>query len=109
MTKEDQFEVLWKCYPRRVGKGNARTAFAKAIKKTTLETMLEAITKYVANKPAWQDYKHPASWLNSEGWCDEWEPQQARAPIAAVTTAGRYQSREEYLAAEKRREERSFL
>ena len=97
MTKEEQFEAFWKSYPRRVAKGAARSAFVKAIKKTTLEAMLEAVTKYVAMKPEKIDYKHPATWLNGECWDDEWEPAQSKAP-ALKTSADRFQSREEYIA-----------
>jgi hypothetical protein len=78
MSKEQQFEAFWKSYPRRVAKGAARKAFDKAIKKTTLENMLKAITEYVAKKPEKIDFKHPATWLNGECWDDEWEPAQAR-------------------------------
>lgn len=78
MTKGEQFESFWKSYPRRVAKGAARKAFDKAIKKTTLESMLKAITEYVAKKPEKIDFKHPATWLNGECWDDEWEPVQAR-------------------------------
>lgn len=78
MTKEEQFEMFWKSFPRRVAKGAARKAFDKAIKKTTLENMLKAITEYVAKKPEKIDFKHPATWLNGECWDDEWEPAQAR-------------------------------
>ncbi|MDX1117045.1 hypothetical protein GOL29_03215 [Sinorhizobium medicae] len=78
MTKEEQFEAFWRGYPRRVAKGAARKAFDKAIKKTTLESMLKAITEYVAKKPEKIDFKHPATWLNGECWDDEWEPAQAR-------------------------------
>ena len=78
MTKEEQFEAFWRSYPRRVAKGAARKAWDKAIKKTTLENMLKAISEYVAKKPEKIDFKHPATWLNSECWDDEWEPQQAR-------------------------------
>lgn len=78
MSKEEQFEAFWKSYPRRVAKGAARKAWDKAIKKTTLENMLKAITEYVAKKPEKIDFKHPATWLNGECWDDEWEPVQAR-------------------------------
>lgn len=69
----DAFETFWSHYPRRIAKGAARASFAKAIGKTTLEHMLSAIAAYIANKPAWQDYAHPATWLNQERWDDEWE------------------------------------
>jgi hypothetical protein len=105
MTQDEQFAAFWKSYPRRISKGAARKAFAKAIKKTTLENMLKAITEYVAKKPDKIDYKHAATWLNGECWDDEWEPEQARV---SLTSAPRFNSREEYLAAELRRAERSF-
>ena len=78
IAKEEQFEAFWRSYPRRVAKGAARKAWDKAIKKTTLENMLKAITEYVAKKPEKIDFKHPATWLNGECWDDEWEPVQAR-------------------------------
>ena len=80
MTREEEFSVFWKTYPRRIAKANARKAFDKAIKRATMETMLEGITRYVANKPDYQDYAHPASWLNGDRWEDEWEPVQPKAP-----------------------------
>jgi hypothetical protein len=72
MTREDQFDAFWKAYPRRVAKGHARTAFDKAIRKTTLEAMLAAIADYIRFKPDRIDFKHPATWLNAESWDDEW-------------------------------------
>ncbi len=87
MTKEEQFENWWKAYPRRVAKGNARKAFDKAIRKASMEELLEGITRYVAHKPSYCDYAHPASWLNAERWTDEWEPSQAR--VSESTTQHR--------------------
>lgn len=72
MTHEDDFNTFWKAYPRRVAKGHARTAFDRAIRKTTLETMLQAIADYIRFKPERIDFKHPATWLNGECWDDEW-------------------------------------
>ncbi|MDX1222715.1 hypothetical protein GOL85_13380 [Sinorhizobium medicae] len=78
MTRDEQFDIFWKSFPNKKGKADARKAFDKAIKQTTLESMLKAITAYVANKPDWQGYKHPATWLRAGCWDDEWEPAQAR-------------------------------
>lgn len=71
----DAFEMFWRAYPRRIGKGAARKAFDRAIRKTTLATMLHAIAEYIEHKPAWADYCHPSTWLNGERWDDEWTPQ----------------------------------
>lgn len=82
MSKEEQFELFWAAYPRRISKGAARKAFDKAIKKTTLEKMFEAIKSYKLHKPEKIDFKHAATWLNGECWDDEWE---VKAPTFAFT------------------------
>ena len=87
MTTEEQFEIFWRSFPRRIAKANARKAFAKAIKFTSLEIMLDAITKYVAHKPSYADYCHPASWLNGARYEDEYEPAQTR--VSESTTQHR--------------------
>jgi cation diffusion facilitator CzcD-associated flavoprotein CzcO len=89
MTLEEQFDVFWKAYPIRVGKGAARTAFAKAIRKTSLATMLTAIEAYKAHKPAWKDYCHPSTWLNGERWDDEFEPQPYRTGSGMIDALSR--------------------
>lgn len=81
---QDLFESFWSAYPRRVAKATARKAFAKAIKLTTLETMLAAIESYKAHKPEWMAFKHPATWLNSEGWEDEWETERPQTSLTAA-------------------------
>lgn len=78
MTREEEFNVFWRSYPRRVARANARKAFDKAIKKATMQELLDGITAYVAHKPSYCDYAHPASWLNAERWLDEYEHTQAR-------------------------------
>jgi hypothetical protein len=99
MTREEQFNAFWNSYPNKKGKLDARKAFDKAIKMTSLETMLAAIATYVAKKPDWQGYKHPATWLRAGSWDDEWEPQQPKASAPTFrTSADRFATREEYLA-----------
>lgn len=101
------FEIFWSSYPNKKARADAEKAFAKAIKQADIEALLKGITNYVANKPEWQAYKYPGPWLRSQCWLDEWEPQQASVK-RFPTTAARHQTREEYLAAELRRAERSF-
>lgn len=78
MVNNDDFETFWRAYPRRIAKGAAREKFAKAIKLTTLETMLEAIAAYIGHKPERIDFKHPATWLHQECWDDEWESEKPK-------------------------------
>lgn len=73
-----EFEALWQIYPRHVGKGAARIACRRALKKTDLETVTAGVVRY-ARERAGQDKTftcHMATWLNQEGWADEEE----RAP-----------------------------
>ena len=81
---EDAFETFWRAYPRRIGKGAARTEFTKAIVKTSLQAMLAALDAYVAHKPSWQDFAHPKTWLHQERWDDEWSPAPARNSMDAA-------------------------
>ncbi len=74
-TKKSPFDTFWDEYPNRKGKGKAREAFQKAIKKTNLETMLEAIRKQKQgtqwNRDNGRFIPYPATWLNQERWEDE--------------------------------------
>lgn len=109
---DENFNKFWAAFPNRKGKGDAMKAFKTASKLASLEEMLDGITRYVANKPDWQAYKYPGSWLRGQHWADEWEVQQPKAPKYAPpqfqSTGTRFQSREEYLRAELERAERSF-
>jgi hypothetical protein len=69
----DLFEAFWAAYPRRVGKGAARTAWAKAIRKARPEAIIAAIQAQVY-AGCFRDLTfcpHPATWLNGERWDDE--------------------------------------
>lgn len=112
MSKEEQFNIFWINYPRRISKGAAKKAFDKAIKKTSLDEMLKAIKVYIACKPDKIDFKHPATWLNSECWDDEWAPKstQSQANSSSINgfgvIASRFQSKEEYIRYEIERNKR---
>jgi DNA replication protein DnaC len=67
------FDDIWKMYPKKVGKGTARKALAKAMTKTPTDKIQHSLALFVR---AWgnQDKKfmpHLATWLNGERWDDE--------------------------------------
>jgi uncharacterized protein YdaU (DUF1376 family) len=68
-----QFEEWWISYPRKVAKGAARKAFTKAIKKATLQELISGATRYAQERSDEdpQYTRHPATWLNGEGWKDQ--------------------------------------
>lgn len=76
---DGDFIKFWSVYPRRVGKGQAVKAWAKAAKKVDPDSIIAAAEEY-ARETAGKDAEfiaHPATWLNGERWADE-KPQQRR-------------------------------
>lgn len=70
------FEVFWKAYPRKVGKGHARKAWQKL--KPSKSLIVDILAKIEAFKRTDQWTKengqyipYPATWLNQERWDDE--------------------------------------
>ena len=82
------FEDFWSAYPRKIGKGNARKAFASAMKKASIEEIssgLNAQLEILSAKE--QKYiPHASTWLNGERWNDEPTHNQDRDSRADTTT-----------------------
>ena len=75
-----KFDQFWEAYPKKKGKGQARKAFERALKKTDMETLLEGVSEYVRNS-RWEDEQfiaYPATWLNGERWTDEYDSPAVR-------------------------------
>jgi len=68
-----QFNSFWEIYPRKLGKGEAKGAFMKAVNKHGVEVVLEGVRRFAAdpNLPAPQYVPRAATWLNQERWEDE--------------------------------------
>lgn len=71
------FTEFWAIYPRKVGKGAARSAWRKRA-GVPLETILAAVERQTASEQWTRDggqyIPHPATWLNQGRWEDELEP-----------------------------------
>jgi len=74
---QNAFDQWWGGYPHKIGKLKAKTAFAKALKKTALDVLIAGLERYKATKPEWQEWCMPTTWLNNERWND--------APAGPVT------------------------
>jgi len=83
---EALFEEWYSGYPRKVGKGQARKAYAAALRKpgVTAQVLLDGLAAALPDLTSREvSYRpHPASWLNGERWADE------RAPVAPPSPAG---------------------
>lgn len=71
-TTPDGFDEWWQAYPKKVGKGQARTAYKAATKKATVPELLAGAIDYAATPGLDPQYTaNPATWLNGERWADE--------------------------------------
>jgi len=80
-SRVNYFELLWKEYPRKVGKGKAIKAFNQELKSKdngytdeSFTDMLIKAVKAVKASEQWKDIRyipHPATWLNEQRWLDE--------------------------------------
>jgi len=89
ISKDSNFEIFWKAYPRKTNKGFAKKVFDKLKPSDELlQKMLHAIE--VQKRSVWQDkdpqyIPHPSTWLNGERWEDEVHPaKQAHNPFAGA-------------------------
>jgi hypothetical protein len=70
--QNDLFDKFWGTYPRKLGTGEARQAFVKAVKAHGSEIILEGVQRFATdpNLPAPQFIPRAATWLNQERWND---------------------------------------
>lgn len=97
--QQSVFDKWYDAYPRKVGKADARKAFAKVIKTVPLATLIEAVENQKQGEQ-WRDPKyipHPATWLNREGWEDEVIPAKPTAPSRAQFNDPQKYSREQVM------------
>jgi len=106
------FDEFWERHPRKVGKGSARKAYAKALKITTHDNIMFGLSQQLASMEAKekQFIAHPATWLNGERWDDEPEEPTVRAGNASNKGgADRFdEARERAIRAAGRGPERGF-
>lgn len=81
------FDEFWALYPRKVGKGAARTAYAKARRKAEHRAITDAVMAYAehhrARRTEPQFIANAATWLNQERWDDVLPDVTARERAAA--------------------------
>lgn len=68
------FEQFWQAYPRKVGKRAAELAFARALRRTTFEHIMDAL-RHAQWSSDPQYIPHPTTWLN-QGRYDDEPPEQ---------------------------------
>lgn len=66
-----QFQEFYALYPRKVGKGAARRAFASACKRASADHIIAVLRVYPFDRSRPQFIPHPATWLNQDRYLDE--------------------------------------
>ena len=101
----NDFEIFWNEYPKKVGKKDAKKSFDKALKSTKAETMIRAV---IAQKESGQWLRdngryipNPATWLNQGRWDDAIQPVEKPKIKTAPSEQHRYT--EEQMAELRRR------
>jgi hypothetical protein len=70
---------FWPKYPHKVGKPDARKAFARCRKRHDLAAILDGLAAYVAGKPQDRPWLNPSTFLNQERFNDRPANVEARA------------------------------
>lgn len=83
IERTTDFDTFWKAYPRKVGKLAAQKAYRRARSLASPGELLAGVEAYIAHKPAYADFCHPATWLNQGRWMDDYGA-PAAAPSAPI-------------------------
>lgn len=82
---QEDFDLFWSAYPKKVGKKSAKKAFDKV--QVPVETLVTAIRRQECSaqwsKDGGQFIPNPSTWLNQERWEDELDPipGQEQSPV----------------------------
>ena len=84
-AKTDDFDAFWAVYPRKVGKGDAKKAFAKV--KAPVSVLISAVNTQKQSQQWLKDngqyIPNPATWLNQGRWEDELPTNEAAKGVVA--------------------------
>lgn len=79
---ESSFNAFWEVFPRRVAKLAAQRAWLKAVKLASPDEIIAGVERYKRHKPDYADWCHPATFLSSGRWMDEYNDHVAVSPIS---------------------------
>lgn len=87
--KSDDFDVFWAAYPRKVGKGAAKKAFAKV--KVPVSVLIDAVNmqkqSFQWTKNSGEYIPNPSTWLNQGRWEDSLPPAESTKGVVAHSEA----------------------
>lgn len=99
----EQFETLWKAYPRKTAKGAARRSFDRIMRRKEPPTVAELVSaverysqQFSSGAVSLNYCAHLATWLNGERWLDE---QPKAETVGKIETNGEHRAAESMAAA----------
>ena len=85
--EDEEFELWWNQYDKKVEKKTARQKWTIARRKASFETLMATSAEYIKARKAERKHpqftKNPTVWQNGECWNDELAAQVASLPTAA--------------------------
>ncbi len=81
-SDDELFEEFWAACPKRTGKGEARKAYGRALKRASAAAILEGMRRYAEETRGTEPrfLKTPGPWLNADRWLDEPGANRRQAP-----------------------------
>ncbi|NKU51899.1 hypothetical protein GS876_23385 [Rhodococcus hoagii] len=80
-----RFDEFWQAYPRRRDRRKAVKAFTAAVKRASVDQIIDGAYRYAQDPNRQEQYtKYPEGWLNGDGWLDE--PLPSRNPQRQMTS-----------------------
>lgn len=64
-------EIFWPAYQHKVGKPDAKRAFARALRAASLGQIMAGLDRYIREKPPDRPWLNPATFLNQQRWADQ--------------------------------------
>lgn len=106
---DSDFLKFWEAYPNKTGRPSAEKAFSQAMKRASLDDIMAGVRTYAA-KTDDRQWCSPVRWLSDDRWKDQpaKPPDKAAPKPSALAHLQRSQTREEYIAQELARSQRSF-
>lgn len=84
---KEEFEKLWKLYPKKVGKDKSFTKYkkyrtSKGDDYCTYEEVLNGLNRYLEyiKQNSWYSPKDGSTWFNNKSWKDEYEIKEENLP-----------------------------
>ena len=84
---KEEFEKLWKLYPKKIGKEKSFTKYKKYRTSKdndycTYEEVLNGLERYLKyiKQNSWYSPKDGSTWFNNKSWNDEYELKEDRVP-----------------------------